>query len=113
MARAGPIVFDAYGTLFDPLALADPLERQFPGQGAELAATWRATQIRHTWLRTLMGDWADFDAISRDVLQQTLAAAGLTGRADLADEILASYRVLPAYHDVTEALTALPADVPV
>ena len=31
LAARRPVVFDAYGTLFDPLALAEPLERRFPG----------------------------------------------------------------------------------
>ena len=101
------MVFDAYGTLFDPLALAEPLERWFPGRGAELAANWRATQVRHTWLRSLMRTWADFDAVTRDALAQTLAAAGLAADEDLAADLLTAYRTLPAYPDVPGALAAL------
>jgi 2-haloacid dehalogenase len=71
------VVFDAYGTLFDPQALSVPLEQAFPGRGAELAAAWRATQLRHTWLRSLMGDWLDFDGITRQALSQVLAAEGI------------------------------------
>jgi 2-haloacid dehalogenase len=113
-AAAGPIVFDAYGTLFDPLSLADPLERRFPGRGAGLAAAWRSTQLRQTWLRALMGPtaWADFDTITRDALAQTLEGAGLPLDTALADELLAAYRTLPAYPDVAPAVSALPADRP-
>jgi 2-haloacid dehalogenase len=122
---AGPIVFDAYGTLFDPAALAEPLERRFPGRGAGLAAGWRATQLRHTWLRSLMGPtaWTDFDAVSRDALVQVLRDAGHgsdvadgTDGADAADDlvdvVLATYRTLPPYPDVVAALHALPTDRP-
>jgi 2-haloacid dehalogenase len=113
---AGPIVFDAYGTLFDPAALAEPLERRFPGRGAVLAAAWRATQLRHTWLRSLMGPtaWADFDAISRDALVQVLRDAGLGADVpdDLVDAVLATYRTLPPYPDVVAALHSLPAHRP-
>lgn len=114
MESLRPIVFDAYGTLFDPLSLAVPLERRFPGQGVAIASTWRATQLRQTWLRSLMGPtaWADFDAITRDALAQTLEDAGLPASPPLAEELLGAYRTLPAYPDVAPALAALPADRP-
>jgi 2-haloacid dehalogenase len=109
-----PVVFDAYGTLFDPMSLAAPLEARFPGRGSELAATWRATQLRHTWLRSLMGPtaWADFDTITRDALTQTLEGAGLPRDTGLADQVLALYRTLPPYADVADGLAALPPDRP-
>jgi 2-haloacid dehalogenase len=108
----GPVVFDAYGTLFDPISLAGPLERRFPGRGVDLARTWRATQLRHTWLRSLMGAWADFDAVTRDALAQTLSGAGLAPDDALAAGLLATYRTLPAYPDVSDALAALEPDRP-
>ena len=112
--RSGPapVVFDAYGTLFDPIALTGPLERRFPGRGQELALAWRGTQLRHTWLRSLMGEWADFDAVTRDALVQTLDGAGLPADESLAAELLAAYRTLPAYPDVMDALAALEPDRP-
>ena len=110
-ARA-PVVFDAYGTLFDPAALAEPLEAAFPGRGVALATAWRSTQLRHTWLRSLMGAWADFDAITADALSQTLGEAGLAAPAGLADDLLVRYRTLPAYPDVGPGLAVLPAGQP-
>ena len=108
----GPIVFDAYGTLFDPAALAEPLERQFPGQGASLASSWRSSQVRHTWLRSLMGRWADFDAITAEALAQTLEGAGLAADSSLTAELLAAYRSLAPYPDAAAALALLPPDRP-
>lgn len=109
---SGPVVFDAYGTLFDPLGLAEPLERRFPGRGSELAAIWRATQLRHTWLRSLMGAWADFDAVTADALEQTLTEAGVTPDMGLAADLLAAYRTLPPYPDVAGMLATLEPDRP-
>lgn len=105
-----PIVFDAYGTLFDPGALAEPLESRFPGRGVELARAWRATQLRHTWLRTLMGAFVDFDAITRDAIEQVLQEAGLPADVRLTDDLLARYRELPPYPDVRPALAAVEPD---
>src|SRR3990172_6608539 len=103
----GPVVFDAYGTLFDPVALSEPLERRFPGRGLAFALAWRATQLRHTWLRSLMERWADFDTITGDTLAQTLDAAGLPADDSLLADLLAAYRSLPPYPDVAPALAAL------
>lgn len=108
-----PVVFDAYGTLFDPGTLAEPLESRFPGRGAELAQAWRATQLRHTWLRTLMGAFVDFDAVTRDAIGQVLEEAGLPADARLTDDLLARYRELPPYPDVRPVLVAFEPDRPV
>lgn len=114
-ARAGapaPVVFDAYGTLFDPAALAEPLEEAFPGGGRGLAAAWRATQLRHTWLRSLMGAYVDFDTVTAQALEQVLAEAGLAVPAGLVGSLLARYRTLPPYPDAAAALSALEPDRP-
>src|SRR3990172_9951961 len=108
----GPVVFDAYGTLFDPVALSEPLERRFPGRGLAFALAWRATQLRHTWLRSLMERWADFDTITGDTLAQTLDAAGLPADDSLLADLLAAYRSLPPYPDVAPALAALAPERP-
>jgi 2-haloacid dehalogenase len=122
--RFTPIVFDAYGTLFDPGAIAAPLDARFPGRGAELAAALRSTQLRHTWLRTLIGDFVDFDTVTRQALEQVLEEAGLaaddgpaTGDRLAADGpfaagLLARYRELPPYPDVIPALATLDPDWP-
>ncbi|MBM4407216.1 MAG: haloacid dehalogenase type II [Chloroflexi bacterium] len=107
-----PVVFDAYGTLFDPAALAEPLERAFPGRGAALAVAWRATQLRHTWLRSLMGAYVDFDTITAQALAQTVREAGLVEPRELTSDLLARYRVLPAYPDVAPGLASLPPEQP-
>jgi len=49
------LVFDAYGTLFDPFAVRIRAEELFPGNGTALSQLWRAKQLEYSWLRTLMG----------------------------------------------------------
>ncbi|HVA85097.1 MAG TPA: haloacid dehalogenase type II [Candidatus Saccharimonadales bacterium] len=110
--RFTPIVFDAYGTLFDPGAVAVPLELKVPGRGVELAAAWRATQLRHTWLRTLTGTFVDFDTVTRHALGQVLQEAGLSLDAGAIEELLAHDRTLPPYPEVVSAVTAIEADWP-
>ena len=82
-------VFDAYGTLFDfnaPLAA----RRARIGPAADrLAALWRQKQIDYTWLRSLMGKYADFWHVTGEALDYAMAACegggpGAPGRADAA-----------------------------
>jgi 2-haloacid dehalogenase len=107
-----PVVFDAYGTLFDPASLAEPLEARFPGHGAALAAAWRATQLRHTWLLSLMGTYRDFDSLTRNALEQVFAEAGRAADGALIDDLGARWRTLPPYPDVAPALAALGPERP-
>lgn len=103
-----PLVFDAYGTLFDPLALSRRLEAAFPGRGPAISTAWRATQQRYTWLTSLMGRWTPFDALTADALRFACAAHGVTATDALVDELMASYARLPLYPDAAAALGALP-----
>jgi 2-haloacid dehalogenase len=110
--RFTPIVFDAYGTLFDTGSLGPRLDASFPGRGTELAGTWRSTQLRHTWLRTLIGSFVDFDTVTREALEQTLEEAGLAAEGHPVAELAAGFRELPLYPDVRPGLAALEPDWP-
>jgi len=107
-----PIVFNAYGTLFDPASIGTALEDRFPGDGARLVTLWRATQLRHTWLRSLMGAFLDFDSVTRQALAQVLDDAGLAADDALIEDLAGRWRTLPPYPDVVLALDALEADRP-
>lgn len=102
-----PVVFDAYGTLFDPHALTNRLEAAFPGRGAAVSATWRTTQLRSTWLTSLMDRWIPFDRLTADALRDACATHGLAAGDGLVDELLGAYHHLPAYPDASAALKAV------
>lgn len=99
-------VFDAYGTLFDVDAAVGGHHDALGEAAGEVSALWRRKQLEYTWLRSLMGDEADFEAVTRDALEYALEAAG-TGGAGLVDGLLAAYRTLPAHPDARPALAAL------
>jgi len=101
-------VFDAYGTLFDPDALTARLDVAFPGKGAAISSSWRAAQLRATWLISLMDRWTPFDRITADALRHACLAHGVVAKDPLVEELLDHYRRLPAYPDVTDALRRLP-----
>jgi 2-haloacid dehalogenase len=101
------LVFDAYGTLFDVHSISVACESLFPGNGTELSRRWRTKQLEYTWLRSLMGRYADFETITRDALGYACGALGLELAQSNAMDLMQSYRQLSAFSEVKDALAAL------
>ena len=87
-------VFDAYGTLFDVHAPAAALASELGERGPAISAQWRAKQLEYTWLRSLMGRYADFAQVTADALDKVLAANGLSA-SPVRDKLLRSTPRLP------------------
>src|SRR5207249_10005051 len=66
------LLFDAYGTLFDIHSVVEA-GRAVTDDPESLSALWRQKQLEYTWLRSLMGRYEDFWAV-------TEAALVFTGR---------------------------------
>jgi len=100
-------VFDAYGTLFDPLAVQGKTEELYPGHGESLSRLWRARQLQYTWLRTLMNRYVDFWQVTREAL--VFACRSMSLDCDLVqqEELLQEYLRLEIYPDVKEGLAKL------
>lgn len=112
MTRPGTIeacVFDAYGTLFDVHSVVARCEQYWPGKGAALSQLWRAKQLEYSWLRTLMGRYAPFSAVTRDALAYACEALGLPLDTARGDALMQAYRALDPYPDVPAALEQLRA----
>lgn len=101
------IVFDAYGTLYDVQSVAGVINAAFPGHGDIITQVWRLKQLEYTWLRSLMGRYKDFRAVTQEALSYTLDAIGLTADGALLDRILDAYNTLSPYPEAEEALGAL------
>ncbi|MFN3460632.1 MAG: haloacid dehalogenase type II [Oceanibaculum sp.] len=101
------IAFDAYGTLFDVHSVRALCEEMFPGKGAALSQLWRQKQLEYTWLRSLMGRYADFWAVTRDALVYALKNQGIAPvDADL-DRLMGEYLRLAPHTEAAEALKRL------
>ena len=102
------VVFDAYGTLFDVASAAaraaDALGPQWPG----VAEVWRAKQLQYTWLRSLMGQHADFWQVTGDALDFALEGLGRPEPA-LRERLMALYHRLGPYPEARPALERLRA----
>ncbi len=99
-------VFDAYGTLFDVHAPAAALAAELGGYDRAISAQWRTKQLEYTWLRSLMGRYADFAQVTADALDHVLEAYGLSG-SPVREKLLTLYTSLAAYPDAAPCLTAL------
>lgn len=101
------LVFDAYGTLYDVQTVSAVTDKAFPGYGEYVTQVWRMKQLEYTWLRTMMGTYADFWTVTREALAYTLKTIGLEANQKHFDEIAEAYNNLKPYPDAKEALTAL------
>jgi 2-haloacid dehalogenase len=101
------VYVDLYGTLLDLAPLASACEAVAPGRGEQLATAWRAEQLRLTWLRTITGRWADFEAVTSAALRTAGARLAIEG-PDLA-ALDGAFDRLPARPEAGPVLRALRA----
>ncbi len=104
--RIKACVLDAYGTLFDVHAPAAALASELGERGAAISELWRTKQLQYTWLRSLMGHYADFAQVTADALDYALAAHGL-GVAAIRGRLLSLYSSIAAYPDALACLQTL------
>lgn len=101
------LVFDAYGTLFDVHSVIAECEALFPGKGTSLSQLWRVKQLEYTWLRSLMGRYADFSEITRAALTTACNILRLELSEAAARRLMDAYLVLKAFPEVMDTLTRL------
>lgn len=103
------VVFDLYGTLYDVYSVRTLCERIYHGQGELVSKMWRQKQLEYTWMRTLMGQYKDFEAATLDALRYTCGSLGLALNADIETQLCNEYLRLNPFPDVPAALLQLRA----
>jgi 2-haloacid dehalogenase len=103
------IVFDLYGTLYDVHSVAALCETYYPKRGPEVSVLWRQKQLEYTWLRSLMGQYANFEKATEDGLNFTCAHLGLELDAIRRSALCDAYLRLLPYPEVPSALRKLNA----
>jgi len=101
------VVFDAYGTLYDIQSVAAVTEQAFPGYGEFITQVWRIKQLEYTWLRSLMGRYQDFAAVTAESLAYALRVLGLRHDDAAFARIIDKYLHLDLYPDALAALSAM------
>ncbi|MBI1207077.1 MAG: haloacid dehalogenase type II [Azospirillum sp.] len=99
-------VFDAYGTLLDVNSAAQQCRADLGDQADALSQTWRVRQLEYSWLRSLMGRYADFWQITGEALDYAMAVHGIDNPV-LRARLMALYLNLTAYPDAPETLARL------
>lgn len=107
--RACSLGFDVYGTLVDPLALAEPLQALVGEQAVQFAGLWRTKQLEYSFRRGLMRRYVDFDVCTRQALDYTQAALRCELPKSDRARLLDAYLHLPVFSEVVGALQALEA----
>jgi len=93
--------------VFDLRPVSELAERLFPARGAALLSLWRVHQFKYSWLRTLMGRYADFWQVSEEALAFAARQLELDLPAAQRDPLMQSFLSLDAWPDVRPALLAL------
>jgi 2-haloacid dehalogenase len=106
MARAQAFVFDAYGTLFDVHSVIAALQAVTP-EAEAVSQQWRAKQLEYSWLRSLMGHYVDFWAITEEALRFALKRFAVSVTPTQHTMLLNAYLRLSAYPEIPGTLAAL------
>lgn len=101
--------FDVYGTLIDTHGVVKALQAMIGGEAADFSRVWREKQLEYSFRRGLMQHYENFAVCTRQALDYTCASLKKALSPAQKDELLAIYRVLPAFEDVTEGLTSAKA----
>jgi 2-haloacid dehalogenase len=99
-------VFDAYGTLFDVHSVVEA-GRALTSDPAALSMLWRQKQLEYTWLRSLMGRYEDFWAVTEAALRHSIKRLGLTATDADINRLMSAYERLACFADVPAALSGL------
>jgi 2-haloacid dehalogenase len=100
------LAFDAF-CIFDPRPIVSLAEQLFPGKGNELSDLWRARQFEYTWLRTMIGRYADFWQVTQEALEFAVARLKLELTAEKREQLMNAYLQLKTWPDVRPALQSL------
>jgi len=101
------IAFDVYGTLIDTHGVVEQLRRVAEDRAEELSRCWRNKQLEYSFRRGLMKRYENFSVCTQQSLDYCCALLGVKLSAAQQQELLAAYRVLPAFADVAPGLAGL------
>jgi 2-haloacid dehalogenase len=107
--RHSVYVFDAYGTLFDVHAAVRRHAEIVGPDGQLLSEIWRAKQLEYSWVRTLMGTYADFWQLTEQALDYAFGRVPSVDRK-IRDRLLEAYWQCDCYPEVPFVLKALKAE---
>jgi 2-haloacid dehalogenase len=106
LSKIKAVVFDAF-PIFDPRPVFALAEQIFPDHGLELSNLWRTRQFEYTWLRSMMGEYADFWQVTGDALVFAAHTLKLDLTPERQTQLMQAYLELKVWPDVPPALKTL------
>src|SRR5438128_8441378 len=106
MAKPAAVIFDAYGTLFDVHSVV-AAGRAVTSDPAALSMLLRQKQLEYTWLRTLMGRYEDFWAVTESALHFALRRLDIAASEAEIARLMEAYLSLATFPEVTRVFAAL------
>ena len=107
---SAPVVaFDVYGTLIDPFHMEEHLRAAFGEKSNAASELWRSKQLEYSFRRGLMKKYVSFDVCTAQALRFVSAQLGVPLSDEERSNLLSKYLELPAYPDVTRALSEIAA----
>ncbi len=103
------LAFDVYGTLIDTHGILDQLQDMVGDDARNFSQDWRDKQLEYSFRRGLMQNYEDFSVCTSQALDYICGLYNEPLSDGQKQELLLQYRSLPAFDDVTEALTRLNA----
>ena len=104
------LAFDVYGTLIDTHGVVEALQELVGDQAMAFSQTWRDKQLEYSFRRGLMQNYETFAVCTAQALDYSCDFYKAALTKSQKDELLAIYRVLPAFDDVEEGLLRLKAN---
>lgn len=101
------LALDVYGTLIDTHGVVASLEEMIGARARGLSETWREKQLEYSFRRGLMQNYADFSVCTRHALEYACIRHEVELSEQQERDLLAMYRMLPAFEDVEEGLSLL------
>ncbi len=101
------VAFDVYGTLVDPLAIADHLKSLVGDQAARFAELWRCKQLEYSFRRGLMRAYQPFSVCTFESLLYTEKALGIALSEESRMMLMERYRNLPPFPDAAPGLASM------
>jgi 2-haloacid dehalogenase len=106
MALPKAYIFDAYGTLYDVHSVIEAA-RAVTADPLSLSNVWRQKQLEYTWLRSLMGRYEDFWAVTESALRFALQRLGIAATEAQIATLMDAYLSLACFPEVKGALARL------
>lgn len=101
------LAFDVYGTLIDTHGVVTALAGLVGDKAKDFSKAWRDKQLEYSFRKGLMQNYETFAVCTSQALDYTCSSYGVTLSTEQKKELMAIYRVLPAFDDAKEGLTQL------